>query len=136
MEIIGLDKLGIKLDKLSKVNLSNAITKCCFLVESDAKKECPVDTGALRGSITSEIEANEGYVGTNLEYAPYVEFGTGIFASKGDGREDAWSYQDMKGVWHKTNGSHPQPFLKPALDMNRKRIVEIFQDEVRKTIND
>lgn len=136
MEIIGLDRLKTKLDKIAKIDVKNAISKSCYLVETDAKKNCPVDTGTLRRSITSDIHDNYGEVGTNVEYAPYVEFGTGIFASNGDGRQDAWSYQDAKGDWHTTSGSRPQPFLLPALTTNRSNIEKIFQDEVRKTIND
>jgi len=44
--------------------------------EGYAKDECPVDTGRLRNSISHQIEDNEVYIGTNVEYAPYVEFGS------------------------------------------------------------
>lgn len=61
--------------------LEQGIHKAGLLVEGDAKRLCPVDTGRLRSSITT----TKGYdgdncvatVGTNVEYAPYVEFGTG-----------------------------------------------------------
>lgn len=45
-------------------------------VEGYAKDECPVDTGRLRNSITNQVVDSEQavYVGTNVEYAPYVEF--------------------------------------------------------------
>jgi phage gpG-like protein len=38
----------------------------------------PVDTGRLKGSITSAVVESElcVYIGTNVEYAPYQEFGT------------------------------------------------------------
>jgi len=49
-------------------------------VEAAAKRICPVDTGRLRASITHEVDASpgkiEGRVGTNVEYAAYVELGT------------------------------------------------------------
>ena len=45
-----------------------------------AKRNCPVDTGRLRASITYEIVRYEGKwilrVGTNVNYAPFVEYGT------------------------------------------------------------
>ena len=52
---------------------------------------CPVDTGRLQNSITHVVAPGEKavYVGTNVEYAPYVELGTR--------RQD------------------PQPYLKPAV---------------------
>lgn len=49
-------------------------------VEVRAKRLCPVDTGRLRASITSALEEDgdtiKAVIGTDVEYAPYVEFGT------------------------------------------------------------
>lgn len=49
-----------------------------IVAEGYAKLNCPVDTGRLRNSITHERDDEEGQVqiGTNVEYAPYVEYGT------------------------------------------------------------
>lgn len=45
--------------------------------ESYAKKLCPVDTGRLRNSIThQQYDENTEVIGSNVEYAPYVELGT------------------------------------------------------------
>lgn len=45
--------------------------------ETYAKKICPVDTGNLRNSITHQrYDENTEVVGSNVEYAPYVELGT------------------------------------------------------------
>lgn len=43
--------------------------------ESHAKKETPVDTGRLRNSISHAVDDRAAYIGTNVEYAPYVELG-------------------------------------------------------------
>ena len=43
--------------------------------EGHAKKETPVDTGRLRNSIGHAVEDKFAYIGTNVEYAPYVELG-------------------------------------------------------------
>ena len=43
--------------------------------EGHAKKETPVDTGRLRNSISHETDDESAYIGTNVEYAPYVELG-------------------------------------------------------------
>ena len=45
------------------------------------KKKTPVDTGNLRSSINTRLVENkndrsEAVVGTNVEYAPFIEFGT------------------------------------------------------------
>lgn len=55
-----------------------ALEKIGLLAEGYAQLKCPVDTGNLRGSITHEVSAGENavYIGTNVEYAPYVELGT------------------------------------------------------------
>ena len=46
--------------------------------EGYAKALCPVDTGNLRNSITHQVDLSvDGvYIGTNVEYGPYVELGT------------------------------------------------------------
>lgn len=45
--------------------------------EGYAKALCPVDTGRLRNSIThQQMSENTEVIGTNVEYAPYVELGT------------------------------------------------------------
>lgn len=97
--IVGLESLNLKLDKLKTANAEQAMKDACMLVERDAKLNAPVGkTGELRNSITSEWNAEEGRIGTNLFYAPYVHQGTGIYAINGDGRQDVpWRYQDAEG---------------------------------------
>lgn len=133
--IENLDRLLSKLNKLANLNVSEPLTKACLLVENAAKLNAPVDKGQLRQSITHEIDGNIGVVGTNVEYAPYVEFGTGIYAAAGNGRQDRWSYQDAEGNWHSTIGQQPQPFLEPALESNRKEIDKIFKDFLKEGVS-
>ncbi len=136
MAIENLDKLISKLEKLDNVN--QAMEQACILVENEAKIKCPVDNGLLRNSITHYIEDNPnelvGVVGTNVEYAPYVEFGTGIYSSLGNGRQDRWKYKDAKGEWHSTIGQHPQPYLQPALEENRRKIEKMFKEQIKKGV--
>lgn len=136
MAIENLDKLISKLEKLDDVN--QAMEQACILVENEAKIKCPIDNGLLRNSITHYIEDNPnelvGVVGTNVEYAPYVEFGTGIYSSLGNGRQDRWKYKDAKGEWHSTIGQHPQPYLQPALEENRRKIEKMFKEQVKKGV--
>lgn len=104
------------------------------LVEDSAKLLCPVDTGNLRGSIHHKVDTNELSVtiGTPVEYAPWIEFGTGEHAENGQGRKGGWFYVDEKGNKHFTFGNKPQPFLRPALYENKKYINKIFQEALRK----
>ena len=46
------------------------------VAEGYAKEKCPVDTGRLRNSISNAVYDNDAYIGTNVEYAPYQEYGT------------------------------------------------------------
>lgn len=57
------------------------LVECGMVAEGYAKKLCPVDTGRLRNSITFNVDESESSVsiGTNVEYGPYVELGTGKY---------------------------------------------------------
>lgn len=53
------------------------------MAESYAKAACPVDTGRLRNSIThQQYSEDTEVIGTNVEYAPYVELGTSKMGAK------------------------------------------------------
>lgn len=71
-----------------------------------------VDTGRLMGDINYQVDGEDVYIGTALEYAVYVEMGTGKYAP--GGRPTPWVYQDAKGNWHWTQGNPAKPFLVPA----------------------
>ena len=85
-------------------------------------------TGRLMGSIEHQEDDNSTQVGTNVEYAIYVEKGTGIHAEGGGGRQTPWAYEDDKGVWHFTSGQRPRPYLTPAAERNIGKIQKIGQE--------
>ena len=134
--IEGLVEIVETLNKLENTeSIVKGIELGCAAVERDAKKKAPKNTGELKRSITSKVE-NEGRqvvgkVFTPLEYAPYVEYGTGLFAEKGGRKDVPWHYMDEKGEWHSTNGQRPQPFMRPALQENRERILEYIKAGVK-----
>jgi HK97 gp10 family phage protein len=97
--------------------------------EGHAKKNTPVDTGRLRNSIGHAVEDKAAYIGSNVEYAPYVELGTGKHYS--GGRPDPWVYQDDNGRWHHTNGQRARPYLKPAVADHKRTYENIFKDELK-----
>ena len=76
-------KVDIKVPKLKPIDLQAPLRKACTLVEASAKMKVPVDTGTLKRSIKTTLYDTYGEVGTNVEYAPYVEFGTGLFNPTG-----------------------------------------------------
>ena len=131
VEFEGAEKLMARLNKMSdEAALKKSLETAALLVERSAREKAPKDTGALRRSIRSKVEGLEGIVYTPLEYAPYIEYGTGLFA-EGNGRKDVpWNYQDDKGNWHSTSGLKPQPFMRPSLDENRQKILEILKEGV------
>lgn len=137
IEFEGINELLNSLEELGSLdNIEDALGKACALVERSAKQKAPKDTGELRRSITSKVESNgsdiQGVVYTPLEYAPYVEFGTGLFAESGGRQDVPWNYRDDKGEWHSTSGMKPQPFMRPALNENREEILRKLKEGIGK----
>lgn len=100
-----------------------ALTDCGSQAEGYAKSTLTVTgrrgEGFLINSISNTVKVEKdramAYVGTNNEYAPYHEMGTGIYAEGGGGRQTPWSYKDRHGEWHTTRGIRPTHFLKNAI---------------------
>lgn len=107
-----------------------ALEKCGLTAEGYAKKAAPVDTGNLRNSISHKVQKDTMYVGTNVEYAPYVEFGTGKYYP--GGRPDPWVYKDEKGNWHRTSGIKAKPFIKPSVADHKQQYFDIIEQELKK----
>ena len=114
-------------------DMEKKMEKACLVVENQAKQNCPVDQGFLRASITSETEVTAeeivGRTGSNLEYAPYVHNGTGIYAVAGDGRKTPWGYTVKAGKhkgFHWTHGQKPNPFLEDAKLAKRSAVEKIL----------
>ena len=108
-----------------------ALETCGLVAEGHAKKLCPVDTGNLRGCISHTVDEAEPavYVGTNSEYAAYVELGTGKYYP--GGRPTPWVYQDAKGNWHLTHGQRANPYLKPAVADHAEEYRKIIESELK-----
>lgn len=68
----------------------------------------PVDTGRLKASITHQTDVNEQcvYIGTNVEYAAYVELGT-------------------------SKHPEPQPYLQPGIMNNMDEYKAIAETYLR-----
>lgn len=104
-----------------------------ILAKADAMLLAPVDSGKLRQSIDYQVESDKVKIGSYSEYSVYVEKGTGIYAEDNNGRKTPWVYYDNKKdeyVW--TKGSKPQPFITPAVDKNKKKIITLFEEELMK----
>ena len=83
-------------------------------------KDKAVDTGNLRRSITyatrTEEDKHKIYLGTNVDYAIYVELGTG---DQGKGTGKKWIYYDKtRGQFVRTSGMRKRPFIRPAIEQH------------------
>ena len=133
IEFEGLEEVLEEIESLADTGeLEATLGKACALVERSAKELAPKGTGALRRSITSKVEGTEGIIYTPLEYAPYIEYGTGLFAENGGRADVPWNYKDDKGEWHSTSGIKPQPFMRPALNQNRENIIRLIKEGMTK----
>lgn len=82
-----LNKLAADLEEAGLVTASRGaklVRKTAHDIEATAKQFAPVDTGALRNSIGTDITANglAAEVGPTVDYGPYVEFGTSRMAPR------------------------------------------------------
>lgn len=159
IELDGINEVLKMLDGVvDRGKLNASLGKACALVERSAKQKAPKVNGELRRSITSKVENDEGIIFTALEYAPYVEYGTGLFAEGGKGRQEVpWVYVEgstkkssSKTVYPTpqdaeaaaaflqskgldavvTYGMHPQPYMRPALFENREEILRILKEAI------
>lgn len=134
IEIKGVEQLIAKIENIG--DLEGKLTKAALAVEDDARTRAPKRTGALKGLIETKIEKNPNEITATifspLEYAPYQEYGTGLFAVNGDGRKTGWAYEDEQtGETVFTRGNKPHPFLGPALRENKDIIMRYFREGLK-----
>lgn len=92
--------------------------------EQMAKARAPTQTGALKNSIHADTE-NNGWVwtvGTPVNYAPYVEFGTGVLVDVPQGLED-YAIQ-FKGKGIKQVNLPARPYLFNSARENFNKLIE------------
>lgn len=129
--IKGTKELQNLLKNIGTAPIERTIKKVTVEVQGQAKGLAPFNTGTLRNSIKMNYDSNkkEGRVYTNLEYATYVEFGTGI---RGNG-----SYPDSnKNLTYNQNwkGQVAQPYMYPALQFGKSKAQEILKQEIENEI--
>lgn len=107
--------------------------------EKYAKALCPVGTvestgkkgyrgGTLRNSITHQVDDDTVSVGTNVEYAPYVELGTGPHFTP----PPEWESFDTprgSGIGH--GYVKPRPYLRPAIEDHMNEYEKIIKNELK-----
>ena len=107
-----------ELKAINKLFLYKAVNRVLRAAQDNA----PYDQGTLKGSLKGKVNLSkdQAIVGTNLSYAPYLEYGTGKQAESGKGNRDI-------------TGQPAQPYLRPALDTNRQWLVGEWRRLFRKT---
>lgn len=75
-------------------------------VQGQVARNTRVDTGRTKGSWDYKVSGDglEVTVGSNAENAIWEEYGTGIHAEGGRGRQTPWSYRAPNGKWYTTRG--------------------------------
>jgi hypothetical protein len=139
---------GIDVKIRGKTVVGKSAFETGLIVEGQAKALAPRKQGRLVGSITTQSrtestrpespatakdvinpprEEFEVLVGTAVEYAAWVEFGTGPHQVN--------SPVLIPGIGWRYIGLHPgteaQPFLRPALDLAQGKSVTILRDNAR-----
>ncbi|MCE4964412.1 MAG: HK97 gp10 family phage protein [Staphylococcus haemolyticus] len=128
----GADSLVVELERYQKnveKRAKKGIFRTTLKIYNTAVHLMPVDTGFLRQSTTIDFENGglTGVVKIGSMYAVYVNYGTGIYATKGSrAHRIPWTYKDPNGKWHTTYGQMPQPFWEPAIDAGRKVFESYF----------
>lgn len=129
---IKLENVSEIMDRIANIGKKKvsqqALEDACLVVEDAARRKAPKISGELRRSIASRVEGEEGVVYTPLFYAPYVEYGTGLFAENGGRKDVPWFYRDDRGEWHSTSGIKPEPYMRPALYESREKILRILKE--------
>lgn len=96
---------------------------------SQMKALAPLGDGNLKSSI--DVTYAQGgltaIIKVGAYYGIYVEFGTGIYATEGNGREEPWVYF-KNGRYYFTRGMKAQPYFYPSLEVAMKH----FKDEMNK----
>lgn len=85
------------------------LESAALVVQGHAREASPVDTGRLRQSITYHLDASPmplyAKVGSNVQYAPFMEYGTGALSDK-PAAVSGWQFPDGPelDVWARRHG--------------------------------
>ena len=127
----GLDKAIRNLgsweeDKIRAV--ANQFSRSALAVERNAKLAAPVDTGRLRSDIQHEVTKTDhdrivsAEVFNTVEYAPFVEFGTGAGVSV-PAEQEEYALQ-FKGKTGRQRNMRARPYLFPAFESERPIMIQ------------
>lgn len=162
-----MSDISVTLDKLvAAAENPKYLKEAGQYVQTAAKLLAPADSGYLRNSIFLDVskgeEGLEATVYTNVQYAPYVELGTGpkgaanhagispevtpaytmepwwIHESQVDpavAERYGWYYiETEQGRFYRCDGQPAQPFMYPALHDNHKTVIDILRRGIKEAL--
>lgn len=128
----------------NSIKIEEAIKQACVAwlheaageIQAQTKRGCDkyVDTGKTKNSWQYKVNESEGeaIIGSDYENALWEEFGTGIYASKGNGRKNVpWHYKDAEGKWHATKGKKARHTLQQAFDGNENKLKKSLEQKLK-----
>ncbi len=134
-DVVDTRELKIKIAELKRSVSGRAMRQSLLaggsVVEAEAKRNVRgwglIDEGRLRGSIAAEaISDHEVLIGTNVIYAAIHEFGGTITPKRAKYLRFYWK---EIGQWVTTKKVTipPRPYLRPALDENKDKVIYAFR---------
>ena len=112
--------------------LIKAMKKVGKAVAAQATKNAPVDTGHLRSRIGSSVNEYDLTVtiGTNVEYAPYVEYGSARMIAAHGVHDPLNPVREWEAKTKRGGGARQiMPFLRPALFQSKRTIIRLMKEE-------
>ena len=124
MSVVFKDFTKIVLDKIQETG-EQFLEEVGGEVEAQTKRNTKVDTGKTKGSWEHVVDTDkmEVQVGSRYKNALWEEFGTGIYALNGDGRQTRWVYRTPDGKYHSTVGKKPRRALYKAYNSKKNQII-------------
>lgn len=135
----------------------SVLRRATLLIVRDARRNSPVDTGRLKNSIISSVEAdgvtsrNPGFtavVGSNVAHALYMEMGTGTPAGHRPHRPpggalDLWAQRHGMSSGFivarsiaRRGGLEPREFLQNAVRQHRQSIITLLETEIERIVGE
>lgn len=141
-QVAGLQELQRKLERIKNLErdqrVNQALGRGAAYIQAQVKLLTPVDTGNLRNKIIAQQEKfMEWVVETNVEYAIFVEFGTG---RKGDPAvphtsKESWTYySDELKRFITTHGQKPAAMFRDGFSQSHRQAFQMIKREVEEII--
>jgi hypothetical protein len=147
------DSLEFVAENIHGPIMVNQMRRATILLERDAKKFSPVDTGRLRSSITHAVRTVgflppvlQGAVGSNVKYAPFMELGTGTFAGKARVKMppvqalEGWARRHKISAFlvaraiFRAGGLKAHKMFEKSLEKNEDKVVDLLDEGIKITI--